>query len=481
MGRDNQMKDRVKHQDKVREQRSRNKREIAERRRTILKTVLAVILAAMLVIGTLSPLLGVFGETDPGEFRGEFPGEFRGEFRIEGRPSSGRELAVGISNQAADKGAQDQSSQNKKGGENRSKGVRANAPSYDNFYAVVLEVLPREIGADEPGRSPSGLANSRVTQRLSVRITTDGPYKDLVIEAEFERNAYFNEKYLLAELRPGDQVVLHVEKDKYGAIAKAYVADIKRQSSLLWLVALFFFCLLLVGGWKGVKAILSLLLTAIMVFFVFIPLILKGYNPVLLSIFSCIVVISVSFLIISGLNRKTVAAIAGTVVGIVIAGLLFLLFSAMMKITGAANEHAKMLIFSAQQIQIDLKGLLFAGVLIASMGASMDIGMTVSSTVNEVGINSPGISRFALFKAGLNVGRDAMATMTNTLILAYTGTSLNLILLLSLNSIKPIAYLNWEILAIEITRALTATIGLVSAIPVTAFIAAELFDKKVTR
>lgn len=446
----------------------RSGREKAERRRTILKTVLAIILAAMLVIGTLSPLLGVFGETDPGDFRGDFRTEFRADAR-----------AQGLSNQSGDNNSREKG-KSEKGGEKKTKGVRANAPSYDNFYAVVLEILPTEIGAEATGTS-SGLPNSRVTQRMSVKITSPGSYQGVVVEAEFERNAYFNEKYLLAELKPGDQVVLHVEKDKYGAIAKAYVADIKRQSSLLWLVALFFFCLLLVGGWKGVKAILSLLLTAIMVFFVFIPLILKGYNPVLLSIFSCIVVISVSFLIISGLNRKTVAAIAGTVVGIVIAGLLFLLFSAMMKITGVANEHAKMLIFSAQQVQIDLKGLLFAGVLIASMGASMDIGMTVSSTVNEVGINSPGISRFALFKAGLNVGRDAMATMTNTLILAYTGTSLNLILLLSLNSIKSIAYLNWEILAIEITRALTATIGLVSAIPVTAFIAAELFDKKVTR
>lgn len=476
MGRNNQSKTGRKY-DKEKNA-GESKREKTEKRRARLKTVLAIVLAIMLIVGTLSPLLAVFGQ-DESDIN---PANPTGNSDFSNCDRS-KEISLGTS--VAEKSTR---SDSRKGGAQdagrkgvgREKGVRANPRNYENFYAVVLEVLPLNEGA-ETGKIPPVSQSSRVMQRLTVRITSPGSYENLEVEAEFERNAFFNEKYLLAELKPGDHVVLHAELDKYGAIAKVYVADIQRQGLLLWLTALFFFCLLLVGGWKGLKAIFSLILTGVMVFFVFIPLLLKGYHPVILSISVCIVVISLSFLIISGWNRKTAAATSGTVVGIVIAGLLFLLFSALMKISGVANEHAKMLIFSAQQIQIDLKGLLFAGVLIASMGASMDIGMTVASTVNEVGINSPEISRFALFKAGLNVGRDAMATMTNTLILAYTGTSLNLILLLSVNSIRPIAFLNWEILAIEITRALTATIGLVSAIPVTAFIAAELFDKKRTR
>lgn len=315
------------------------------------------------------------------------------------------------------------------------------------------------------------------TQIVRVRFHSD-VFKGLECIAQFERNAYFNEGYLLEPVEEGTEVILQVERDMYGAVSKAYVADVKREHLIWWLVALFFICLLLVGGLKGVKAIVSLLVTGIMVFFVFIPLILRGHNPVLLSILVCIFVVAVSFLIISGVHRKTLAATAGTVFGIVIAGVLFLIFTELMRISGITTEHARMLLFIPQKIQLDFKGLLFAGVLIASMGASMDIGMTVASTVNEVGINSPDIKRFALFKAGLNVGRDAMATMTNTLILAYVGTSLNMVLLLSANSIQPIVYLNWEILAVEIARALTATIGLVSAIPITAFIAAELFDKK---
>lgn len=421
----------------------RQKKEIRNRK---IRSILAWVLAVLLVLGMLTPLLAVFGESDSG----------------------------------------------KAGNSSEQKGVRANAPSYESLYAVVLEVTNESDaknsgGAGGDGRAGGGqakwtAANVRVPQILKVRVTSPGPYNGLVIDAEYERNAYFNEKYLLSELKAGDKVVLHAEKDKYGAISKAYVADVDRHNTLIWLVGVFFAGLLLVGGLKGgLKAIFSLLLTGVMVFLVFIPLILKGYNAVILSIAVCIVVITLSFLIISGFHRKTLAATAGTAVGIVIAGVLFLVFSAIMKITGVADEHAKMLIFSAHTVAIDLKGLLFAGVLIASMGASMDIGMTVASTVNEVEANSPGISKFALFKAGLNVGRDAMATMANTLILAYTGTSLNLILLLSLNNIKPIVFLNWEILAIEITRALTATIGLLSAIPVTAYIAAELFDKKARR
>lgn len=340
----------------------------------------------------------------------------------------------------------------------------------ERMYGVVTEVLEERIDS----------AAKTHTQMVTVRLDSR-EWKGLECYAQFERNAYFNEGYLLDELSVGDKVVLQLEKDIQGAISKAYVADVKKEHLIYLLIALFFLCLILVGGWKGVKAIVSLILTAIMVFFVFIPLILKGYPPVLLSMAVCIVVVALSFLIITGWNRKTFAAAAGTIFGIIIAGVMFLIFTSLMKITGVISEHARMLLFIPQKIHIDFKGLLFAGVLIASMGASMDIGMTVSSTVNEVGINSPGIRKMALFRAGLNVGRDAMATMTNTLILAYVGTSLNLVLLLNANSVHSIVFLNWEILAVEITRALTATIGLVSAIPITAFIAAELFDKTRTQ
>lgn len=386
-------------------------RERANKKRENFKKIIAILLAALLVLGMLTPLLAVFGDAD----------------------TAGAETKT-----------------------------RANAPSYERVYAEVLK---------DKGE------NERKTQTVEVRITS-GIYEGEIVDALFERNAYYSTKYILDSLEPGAKVILHIEKDKYGAISKAYVADTNREGTLLFLLLLFFGILILVGGFKGVKAIASLVITALALFLVFIPGILRGFDPVLLSILTCMFVITVSFLIISGFSRKTAAAIAGTLFGIIVAGLLFLLFSSLMRISGISDEHARSLLFIPQQIQFEFRGLLFAGILIASMGACMDIGMTVASTVNEVGETSPGITKMALFRAGTNVGKDAMATMTNTLILAYAGTSLNIILLLSANDVPSINYLNWELIAIEITRALTATIGLVSAIPITAFIAAELFDKK---
>ncbi len=391
-----------------------NKERRAKRQETI-KKIIAWLLAVLLILGMLTPLLSVFGEKTT-------------------------ESTTQTTNTS----------------------VRANAPSSEKVRATVT--------ADKG-------SNERGTQTVEATVS-EGVYKGQVVEAIFERNAFYSNKYALDPLTPGTNVILLIEKDKYGAISKAYVADINREGALLSLVLVFFGVLILVGGLKGVKAIASLVITGLALFFVFIPGILSGHDPVILSILVCMFVISVSFLIISGFTRKTLAAIVGTTVGIIIAGLLFLLFSNIMRISGISDEHARNLLFIPQQIQFEFKGLLFAGILIASMGACMDIGMTIASTVNEISESSPGISKLALFKAGANVGKDAMATMTNTLILAYAGTSLNIILLLKANSIASINFMNWEVIVVEITRALTATIGLVAAIPITAFIATELFDKK---
>lgn len=312
-------------------------------------------------------------------------------------------------------------------------------------------------------------------QLATVRITS-GIYKDQETQVEYQRDFLLNGKYILEPLQVGNRLILRVEKNRYGGIAIAYVSGHEHDIPMLWLFGLFCLILVVVGLGKGLKAILSLSVTVLSVIFFLLPMILKGYDPVLLSILTCAFVVCVSLLIISGFNRKTLAAMIGTIGGVITAGVLFLVFSSIMHITGiVGDEHATFLLSVLQSVSIDFKGLLFAGILIASMGASMDIGIAVASSINEVCENSPGIGRKALFKAGMNVGKDAMATMTNTLILAYTGTSINLMLLLIVNKLPFFSFMNWEPIAIEVTRALTATIGLVAAIPLTALVASRLF------
>lgn len=350
------------------------------------------------------------------------------------------------------------------------------------FFALLGVVRPVFAEAADPNKFEEcraviiGIDTSDdvLKQVVTVRITS-GIYSGREAKAQYDRNAFFSDKYTLDPVKVGQRVILHVEKDRYGGISIAYISGHERDIPMAWLFGLFCLVLVVVGRMKGVKAILSLLVTVLAILFFLLPMILKGYNPVLLSILTCIFVVCVSLLIISGFNRKTVAAIVGTIGGVITAGVLFLIFSGIMHITGIMDEQANLLLYIPQQISIDFKGLLFAGILVASMGASMDIGIAVASSINEVRENSPGIGHKALFKAGMNVGKDAMATMTNTLILAYTGTSINLMLLLIAHERPLINFMNWEIIGIEVTRALTATIGLVAAIPLTALVASRLF------
>ncbi|MDO4800402.1 MAG: YibE/F family protein [Bacillota bacterium] len=339
--------------------------------------------------------------------------------------------------------------------------------------SALIRATVLEAGETEINRNLGQLAS--YLQPVKVRILS-GIYKDLEIDSTFDRNHLFNDKYLARELRAGDEVLLHVERDKYGGIAKSYVTQISRDRYLVLLFGAFCLVLLLVGRMKGVKAIVSLIITTLSVIYFLIPMILKGHPPVLISILVCVFVIVVSLLIISGPSKKTLAAIIGTTGGVILAGILAAIAGSMMELTGLIDEEARMLIYIPQQVSLDFKGLLFAGVLIATMGATMDVGMAVASSMTEVLAANPAISRRELYHSGMNVGRDSMATMANTLILAYAGASLNLMLLFTAYQTPLVNFMNWESISTEMMRALTASTGLVLAIPFTAIVASYLFQ-----
>lgn len=308
----------------------------------------------------------------------------------------------------------------------------------------------------------------------------NGAHTGKTVQAQYMLNYGFSDKYEYTRLSKGDEVLLYLQENEQGVIEIAYVAEIVRDKYLLYLVIGFMLALLAVGRLKGLKAIISLILTALAVIYILIPAILNGWDPVKISVLMCILIIAVTLLIISGFNKKTLSAIIGTAGGVLIAGIIALIVGSAAKLTGFGDDESQMLMYIPQNITFDFRGLLFAGILIGTMGATMDVGMSIASAMHEIKENSPNIKTSALFKAGMNVGRDAMATMSNTLILAYAGGSLHLMLLLMAYETPFTHIINWDMIASEVLRSIAGSIGIIFAIPITALasVLIEKYEKK---
>ncbi len=292
-------------------------------------------------------------------------------------------------------------------------------------------------------------------QVISVSHVTGGnPYYDIIVE-------------------PGDKVLLEAEVVE-GELVSAYIADHIRDTFIYLLIGLFVLLVLLIGGKSGLRSLLGLLITIVLIAQVFLPLLFRGYQPLPLAVLLSVLSIIITMVIIGGINRKTLAAIVGTASGVLVAGVLAYAFGNLTKLTGLSHEETRMLMYIPQGIQFNYQGLLFAGIMIGALGAVMDVGMSVASSMFEIKQVSPQISLWDLFRSGMNVGRDVMGTMTNTLILAYLGSSTPLLLLFYAYNVPIQRILNLDTIGTELVRALSGSIGMVAAIPLTALVAAWL-------
>ncbi len=263
--------------------------------------------------------------------------------------------------------------------------------------------------------------------------------------------------YFLAEFSGGEFITLNI-------------SDHIRDRHIYWLAALVVFFMLTIGRVQGLKTILTLVLTVVLIFKIFIPLLARGGDPILLSIPLAICVTVFTLGVIGGINSKSFAAILGTMGGTLMAGFLAFFVGEMAKLTGFSSEEAIMLQYAEEEL-INIRGILFAGILIGSLGAIMDVAMSISSACMEMTNINGSITRTRLFQAGMNVGRDIMGTMSNTLILAYTGSTIPLILLFYIYETPMLRIINMDLIATEIVRALAGTTGLLITIPLTALLA----------
>ncbi len=268
------------------------------------------------------------------------------------------------------------------------------------------------------------------------------------------------------QLYENDKVFVLLNQTEDGNITVT-VEDIYRIPYLVILVVLFFIVVLAIGGKQGIKTLISLIVTTLSIFYILIPMLIKGYSAIWSSIFICTIISIITFIMIAGFKKKTLVAILSTIVGVIISGVIAIIIGKIGNITGLSDCDAQTLIYVSRNTSIDVNGLLFAGILIATVGAAMDISMSISSAMTELVEKVKDIKVTELMKSGMNIGKDAMGTMANTLIFAYVGGSLVLIILLMLNGSSLINIVNSDIIATEILRGLCGTIGMMSAIPAT--------------
>jgi len=322
--------------------------------------------------------------------------------------------------------------------------------------AKILEVLPGNNGED-----------------LKIRVLT-GDFKDKLFIIE---NNYYHSDYSARPFKANDKIIVTIDRSSNQQNPGITILNYARDSFSFYLIFVFFSLLILVGRKQGFKSAVSLILTILIIVEVMIPFILKGYNPILSAIFCCFIISILNLIIITGISLKSTATLIGTSFGVVVAGLLAYWVGMLSHFSGLVDEDA-LLLTNVNQGAFDLNGILFAGIIVGTLGAVMDVSMSISSSMYEIMQNNPDIHKMKLIKSGLSIGKDVMGTMADTLILAYAGTAIPL-LLFSINQQTPlIILLNSETISAEILRALSGSIGIVLSIPATSFAFALISHKK---
>ena len=279
-----------------------------------------------------------------------------------------------------------------------------------------------------------------------------------------------------AACKPGMKVIVMQSVAGDSTVASVYTQD---REGVIYIFALIYLLVLcLIGGKQGIKGCLGLVFTFFCVIFVYLPLVYLKYSPFWTAVFVCFITTLVTMYLIGGPTRKTCAAKLGTLVGVILAGVSAWCFSKASGISGynVSDIETLMTLWNTNRIQVG--GLLFSGLLISCLGAVMDVAMSISSAIDEIYRQNLSLSRKELFKAGLRVGRDMMGTDSNTLILAFAGSSVSTLLLDYSYNLPYQQIINSNNIGIAIMQGLAGSFGIVLSVPFTVLICTILFHKK---
>lgn len=304
---------------------------------------------------------------------------------------------------------------------------------------------------------------------------TSGRYKGLSVSVTQLNEPIY--PIQLREVQEGDRVLVYLleQGDSHVWMLQEY----DRTGPIMWLAAAFGLLTLLFGRFKGFNTLLSLSLTCLSLFLVFIPAILSGYNIYFATYAVAIYVVLMTLGLLSGYNQKSLAAALGCLGGLGGTGLLFWLMDSIIKLSGYVDEESVFLLSLDTPKPIDLKGIIFAAVVIGALGAVMDVAVSLASSLSEIYDATGGdVSYTRIIKSGLNIGKDIMGATANTLILAYVGSSLSLVLLLMVYSQSLIELLNREMIVVELLQAIIGSMGLLITVPITSLAFGYLIHRR---
>lgn len=330
--------------------------------------------------------------------------------------------------------------------------------SYEN--AKVIEVV-------EDNLSPDGVRVGY--QMLKVQLTS-GEYKGEIVNATSAEGNLFG-----AVCKKGDSVVVHMSVSGDSKNVSVYSKD--RIVAVAAFVGIFLLLICVIGGKNGVKSVIGLVFTFVAIFMIYIPLIYRGFSPFWAAVIITIITTIVTMYLISGIAVKTLCAILGTVIGVLLAGLSAWLFGRVADIDGYNVSNIETLAYVGQIANIQIGGLLFSGILIASLGAVMDVAMSVSSAISEIHDKAPQLGCLELFKSGMNVGRDMMGTMSNTLILAFVGSAVSELVINYAYNLPFRQIINSYNIGIEIMQGVSGSIGVILTVPAVAVVTAWMLTR----
>lgn len=329
--------------------------------------------------------------------------------------------------------------------------------SQGNFEAKIIEIKEE--------KEVEVLDKKQIYQKLELLILNGSKIDQKIIIENGNIPASNNPKYKL-----GDTVVVSALKDQTNNDLYI-ITDYVRRDALIWLFAIFVTLTILIGKKRGVTSFIGMGISFLIIFKFILPQISIGQDPILIAIVASVFIIPITFYLSHGLNKKTTAAVLGTFIALIITGLLANFFVEISKLSGFASEEAGFLQVAKQGL-INIKGLLLAGIIVSSLGILDDVTISQSSIVYQLKKASPNIPIKVLYEKAMEVGKDHIASVVNTLVLVYTGAALPL-LLLFIDSPKPFSeVINYEIIAEEVVRTLVASIGLILAVPMTTLISA---------
>ena len=308
------------------------------------------------------------------------------------------------------------------------------------------------------------------TQELEIRVQT-GIHKNEIMSLTNYMSAMFN-----VDLEKDDSIIIRILTDEDGA-CYASLFNYNRGAVLGGLMLLFAVLLAVLGGKKGAGALLGLLFTLACVWFLLIPCLIRGIPAVPVTVAVVAVTAAGALILLNGFSRKTLCAVLGCVIGVVAAGAIAAAAGSLTPMDGFNMPEAENLILYGADKGLKVRGLLVCGVLISALGAVMDVALGIASAVWELREQNAAMTAGQLFRSGMHIGRDAMGTMANTLILAFAGSSLNMLILVQTYDIPFLQLVNTDYICIEIIQSIAGSTGILLTVPIVAFISARMMAR----